>query len=129
MVKTQEEETLQVQEALLVRERVHLDLMIQSPALHSRDSGTLLLGSATHQPEIASPDSTPSTIVKLAPSPRDSHGLIPLTAPKTLVELPFPGLTQSTVQETSVELRNFRGLIPSTVAETLVVLRFRDSTR
>lgn len=129
MVKTQEEQILQVQEALLVRERAPLDLMIQSPALHFRDSGTLLLGSATHQPEIASPDLTPSTIVKLALSQRGSHGLIPSTAPKTLVELLSPGSTQSTVQETSVELRNFRGLIPSTVAETLVVLRFRDLTR
>ena len=136
LVKTQEEQILQLQEALLVRERVHLDLMTQFPALHSRDSGTLLLGSATHQPEIttliASPDSTPSTIVKLAspPSPRDCHGLIPSTAPKTLGELPSPGLTQSTVPETLVEeLRNFRGLIPSTVAETLVVLHFQDSTQ
>ena len=118
LVKTQEQQILQVQEALPVRERVHLDLMTQFPALHSRDSGTLLLGSATHQSEItitltASPDSTPSTIVKLAspPSPRDCHGLIPSTAPKTLVEQPS------------------RGSIPSTVAETLVVPRFQDSTR
>lgn len=136
LVETQEEQILQVQEALAPRERAHLHLMIQSPALHSQDSGTLHLGSAMHQQEIitliASQGSTPSTPVKQAPgflpSPRDCLGLIPSTAPKTLVELPSPGSTQLTVRETSLALRNFRGSIPSTVAKTLVVPRFQDST-
>lgn len=136
MVETQEEQNLQVQEALALREKAHLHLTIQFPALHFQDSEILHLGSAMHQPEIiiliATPGSTPSTPVKQAPgfppSPRDCLGLIPSTAPKTLVELPSPGLTQLIVPETSLGLRNFRGLIPSTVAETLVVPRCQDST-
>lgn len=136
LVEAQEEQILQVQEASVLRERAHLHLMIQFPALHSQDSGTLHLGTAMHQPEIitliASPGSTPSTPVKQAPdfppSPRDCLGLIPSIAPKTMV-VPSPGSTQLAVPETSLELRNFQGLIPSAVAETLVAPRFQDSTR